>query len=132
MKVRLGTLREFLIEVVKEVLAESEIYVDENGWAHDDEGNRWFVGKGRPGTGATYSASGYRKQFGGGASSPAGGRQPLSPEQRQAIATLVQRVPGNDFLMSISSQAARGLTAKQKAAIKKFMLRAGMPEASLF
>lgn len=26
-------------------LSESEVYVDENGYARDDEGNMWFVGK---------------------------------------------------------------------------------------
>jgi hypothetical protein len=31
----------------------SEVYVDENGWAYDDEGNKYFVGKGYGGE--TYS-----------------------------------------------------------------------------
>ena len=32
-------------------LVESEVFVDEDGYAHDDEGNRWFVGKSvTPGT----------------------------------------------------------------------------------
>lgn len=31
-------------------LAEWEEYVDDDGWAHDDEGNRWRAGPGRRGT----------------------------------------------------------------------------------
>jgi hypothetical protein len=36
-----------LIEtLVSQTLLEGEVYVDHQGWAHDDEGNRWFVGTG--------------------------------------------------------------------------------------
>jgi len=42
---RYKTLKEiFMPEGEPEVLAESEVYVDSEGNARDDEGNSWFVG----------------------------------------------------------------------------------------
>jgi hypothetical protein len=45
MKISLKKLKEAVERVVKEaMLAESEVYVDDEGMAHDDEGNSWHVG----------------------------------------------------------------------------------------
>lgn len=52
-----------LISEARRHLFESEVWVDDEGYAHDDEGNKWYVGKqkaGYIGKGGSLSGGGYR------------------------------------------------------------------------
>lgn len=136
MQIRLGTLRKLLAEAVGQFLVESEIYVDVNGWARDDEGNSWYVGAGRPGLGQTYSYSAYQRQFGPVPRDTTRAGRPLkkklSAEQVAALGRLAEMSPGNNFIASIRSQVKWGLSEKQILAVRNMMKRLGMPEANLF
>ena len=136
----LKLLRSYLAEAVRAVLVESEIYVDENGTARDDEGNVWRT-RAAPGV---YKASDFVRRYGapgeshGGrqySSQPRPPRTTLDASQVAAIGQLYARMPGNNFVASIKSQVDRGgsLSPKQKAVIVQIMRRAGMAtEAALF
>lgn len=139
----LKLLRAYLTEAVSQVINESEVYVDENGYAHDDEGNSWYVGKG--GAGGVYKASTFgRSRYGGGRSSGGAGSyssQPKPPRasadaaQVAAIQKLAAARPGSNFVMSIKTQVERGgnLSPKQKAVVVQMLQSAGMTaEAALF
>jgi hypothetical protein len=114
------------------ILSESEVYVDERGYAHDDEGNTWRVSGMQPGV---YKASQFPYQD---RNSPMPKRQRrlnLSPnyserqkEQLAAIDAVLKKMPNNNFMGSIRRQVEQGvfLSEKQKKAaigiLKKFRL----------
>jgi hypothetical protein len=54
MKISTTVLRQIIKEELIR-LQESEVYVDEHGYAHDDEGNSWYVGRGHSTGRASYS-----------------------------------------------------------------------------
>ena len=60
MKITTRQLKRIIREEASRLL-EYEVYVDEKGYAHDDEGNSWYVGKGYGG--GTYA--GTRAPFSG-------------------------------------------------------------------
>jgi hypothetical protein len=143
----LKLLRTYLAEAVTEVLNESEIYVDENGYAYDDEGNRTYVGK-AGGTGL-YKASQFGNRYGGTRGGSQGGyhgvprytSQPAPPRgapdgaQKAAVTALAAKMPWNNFVASIKRQLDNGgnLSPKQKAVIVQMLTKAGMTaEAALF
>lgn len=128
MKIRLGELR----QRIREYLVESQVYVDEHGYAHDDEGNTWFAGRGRRGT---YKGTSFGRSFGyGGSQRPLTTADP-NPKLAAAVDALSAKLPNNNFVASIRSQLRRGsnLSKKQRDVIAKIMRQAGMGnEAQLF
>ena len=126
-------MRELIERLESRHLRESEVWVDENGWAHDDEGNKWKVGSGAPSgvykgttfrSGRSYAA--YRNQ-GQGVLGPADkSADRPAPSQAEGMIARVEkvlkRVPNNSFLTSILDQLKRGrsLSEKQVAALEKF------------
>lgn len=123
MKVRLGELR----RRIRESLVESQVYVDERGYAHDDEGNTWFVGRGM---GGTYKGTSFGRRFG-----YYGGSWTEDPKLIAAVDALSVKLPNNNFVASIRSRLLRGstLSKKQRDVIAKIMRQVGMDnEAQLF
>ncbi len=100
-----------------------EVYVDEFGMAHDDEGNTWRAG---PGYGqGTY---GLRN-----APRPSRQRSPrpspsVDKKKLDAMNALLAKRPGDSFLTSIRDQVARGeaLSEKQLKAVRQNLYRNGL------
>jgi len=113
----------------EESLVESEISVDKDGYAHDDEGNpKWFVGKQY--AGETYKAS--NVPFG----LPKAGKSKADNTKRiEAFVRLPERQLTGSFGQSILRQlkAGRSLTDPQNKAVRQMLYRARMrDEANLF
>lgn len=110
---------------------ESEVYVDENGYAHDDEGNRWFVGKG-------FAPGDYRPREVPLPSSPQRSRwerpepssRPIVDNSKRiaAFEKLPERQRTGTFGASIlrQLQAGKALTEKQKSAVRQMFYRASL------
>jgi len=102
--------------------------VDDEGYAHDDEGNKWFVGKRY--AGGTYKPSQLP--------SPSTREAKPTTDNAERIAAFVGLPPrqvAGDFGQSILSQmkAGRALTEPQKKAVRQMFYRARMrDEADLF
>jgi hypothetical protein len=114
-------------------LFEFEVYVSKDGWANDDEGNRWYVGP-------RYAEGTYGGRE---ASAIASAGQPRSSarhrpvnlravQQRAAILRALEYQPRNKFLLSISQQLAdgRALSAKQRDVARKILLDLGGSESA--
>jgi hypothetical protein len=120
------------------LLLASEVYVDDKGMAHDDEGNSYYVGKQYGGE--TYG--GTRTPWGRGRGrgrSPAPrrtpSRGPVDKAQVDALEALITKRGQNAFLSSILSQVKGGktLSDKQKKAVRQNLYRASMrAQADLF
>jgi hypothetical protein len=102
-----------------------EVFVDDDGMAHDDEGNSWFVGEQHAGT---YPGTG-RLPFplsGGG-----GGwrSRPVNSAQLKALEALSAKKPG-DFVQSVTSQVARGfkLSDRQIEVVVRMLRTNGLTE----
>lgn len=96
-----------------------EVYVDENGMAHDDEGNTWRAGPGYgQGTYGLHNAPGLPRR-----------RRPapsvVDQKKLQALDSLLVKRPGDKFLRSIRDQVARGkrLSDKQLKAVRQNFYR---------
>lgn len=105
----------FLEWLKNRTMLEYEQYVDEDGYAHDDEGNSSFVGKQY--SGGTYGLHDL----------PRGYDVPAHRQRKQvdasfvdSIKTVLQKKP-NEFLRSILNQveSGRGLTDRQVASAKR-------------
>ena len=133
MKLKDSILQEIAAKAVK-LLHEYEQYVDEDGWLHDDEGNKEFVGKGV--ASGTYGLHDSPLR-GGGYSNP--GRK-TTYTGASANASMVKAVEmalaskPNNFLTSILSQlkAGRGLSGKQKNIVKRIIKKHDPAAAILF
>jgi len=105
-------------------LQESEVYVDDKGWAHDDEGNKWKVSAGAPQgvyKGTTFRSGRSYKAWRGtgqGVAAPAD----KGSDYLARVKGLLQAMPDNRFLLSLRSQlvGGRSLSPKQVAALEKF------------
>lgn len=109
-------------------LAESEVYVDDEGYATDDEGNRWFVGK----------------RFAGGTHRPKDLPQPAERPKAPAADNAkrieaFQKLPAvqrdGSFGQSILRQLrdGRALTEPQRKAVRQMFYRARLRDlADLF
>jgi len=95
-------------------------YVDKNGYAHDDEGNRWYVGleEGyyRPGSIPSEDVGGYSR--------PPVHHAPTVPAQSpqlKAFDALLAKRPNDTFLKSLRHQLASGraLSDPQKKALRR-------------
>lgn len=126
---KLSELKKLINEEVKTLL-EYEYYVDERGYAHDDEGNTWYVGGGK----GTYSLRTMPKHHrpGFGRKRP---RQAFpygtTNELIKAMEEAIESAKGEktkDFLMSLLSQYRKkgGLTDKQRAALTKIFKQLGL------
>ena len=137
MKITTRQLKRIIREEASRLL-EYEVYVDEKGYAHDDEGNSWYVGKGYGG--GTYA----------GTRAPWSGRRgprayrDRKPSQRKttyvgadanaekivALESAIAAKP-NNFLSSLLSQLkkGRGLSEKQKSIARKILMK--KPYASM-
>lgn len=113
---------QWLLKQARTVLA-SEVYVDRAGYAHDDEGNSWFVGKQHAGwTGSASQA--LRALPAAPVLSP---RKPEPPEMSPAeqkefretapklIVALIGKGDGRSFKFMRDNHFKSGLTPKQKA-----------------
>jgi len=115
-----------------EALDESEVWVDVNGYAHDDEGNVWRVGTQHSGH---HGKSG---SLGGGSRRPRSTFRGSKPSQDMAkIAALAKALERrhNNFLSSVSQQLTRGrtLSEKQKKIVREILHKLRMKdEAELF
>lgn len=133
-KIKLGELRALVRETLGEpALNESEIYVDERGYAHDDEGNTWFVGN--KGGGGLYKASSYIDRFGpprNSTSTRRTGPTPASasPGTKEVLDAILAKKPTDSFVISVKDQVARGraLSPKQKDVVLKILQRMGMAD----
>ena len=119
-----------------------EIYVDKDGYAHDDEGNRWFVGKRYAGRMiGTYRARDVPPP----ADKPSTGKRrfrskvltPLAGQDKriEAFEKLPAHAREGSFGKSILSQlrAQRVLSPKQKKAVRQMFYRAKLRDlADLF
>ena len=100
-----------------------EVFVDEDGTAHDDEGNSWSVGKQYAGT---YPGT-RRLPF------PAGDggwrSRPINSAQLKALEALSAKKPG-DFVRSVTSQVARGfkLSDRQVEVVVRMLRTNGLTE----
>lgn len=109
-----------------------EIFVDDAGMAHDDEGNSWFVGRQYAGT---YPGTG-RLPFplGGGDDddrpSSSYRPRPVNQNQLKALQELSAKKPG-EFTKSLTSQVERGfaLSQKQRDIVVRMLADARMIEA---
>lgn len=115
-------LKQFIAETLS-TIKESEIYVDEKGYAHDDEGNTWFAGKQRPGFhGSIRKAS---ERF---PAKTIDYDDPMFVEKetqkniqnakrllfKEIIDELSKSFPEDSFIASLASQVARGKTLSEK------------------
>jgi hypothetical protein len=126
---KISELKKLILEEITQLL-EYEIYVDDQGYAHDDEGNSWHIG--RQYSGGTY---GLREL-------PRGGRPGASRSRRSTMAyphgtsnelinvigRAIEEVPSTkakEFLSSVLSQYRRkgSLSEKQKAVVEKIFVR---------
>lgn len=122
------------------VLIEREVWVDDQGYAHDDEGNRWYVGM----ASGTYS---YREVPPPRDDRP--GRRPYRPKynrartpkkvkmskEAEAQAKVLEDAIAkrkNKFLSSILSQvqAGRTLSDKQNLAVRRILHKLRMHDES--
>lgn len=120
-KISLKTLRSIIKEVAEENLTESEIYVDEEGYAHDDEGNPPVKTSLKPGL---YKASQISHMLGGTTktSQPKKFRPNTVPmAQQNAVNVLTKHNPSSKFFASLSTQVRSGkwLSDKQKEIVIK-------------
>lgn len=118
----------------KRKLLEYEVYVDKDGYAHDDEGNREYVG--RRYHGQYMGASSVKKS--GMFDDPKPRQEPprAEPDARQveALKKAIMIRP-NEFLNSILSQVRQGriLSDAQKKAVRQNFYKLRMKEeADLF
>ena len=133
-KISLGELKTLVHETMRKCfLNESEIYVDERGYAHDDEGNTWFVGRGE--SGGLYKASQYNRrnvqrdvsntdrQTGPVAAS-------VSPGAKEVLDAILTKKPNDSFVISVKDQISRGraLSPKQKDVILRILQRMEMSD----
>lgn len=132
------TIRELRHRIACAVaLNESEVYVDERGFAHDDEGNTWFVGKGNRGT------------YGGGSFSPGTGSGPVASRHRfsrpkqlrltgahtAALDALLRLTPDDRYVRVVSDRLRRGIIPSklERGRLVKAFRSAGLDaEAALF
>lgn len=145
-----GKYAESLDEAFEQAISESEVYVDKDGYAHDDEGNRWFVGNKRaPGTyrsGQVPMPSKDRdqdrhgagkKRFRSSVRTPLAGQESSGDKSKrvEAFAKLPERQRSGEFAQSILSQikAGRSLTAPQLKAVRQMFYRSRLRDlAGLF
>ena len=129
-----------LRKVVREgiaILLEYEQYVDEDGWLHDDEGNKKFVGKDvTPGTYGLHDSPLSRGSSRSKYRSPQRKTSYVGEDANAQKIAAVEKLspkPGT-FLGSILQQLkkGRGLSAKQKAIVKKIMVKRDSQSAGLF
>ena len=139
MKITTRQLKRIIREEASRLL-EYEVYVDEKGYAHDDEGNSWYVGKGYGG--GTYA--GTRAPFSG-RRGPRAYRKPrprkttyvgsgANAAKIKAVEDAIAVKP-NNFLNSILKQlkGGRGLSSKQNAIVRKILGRSPYnADATLF
>ena len=117
------------------LLLASEVYVDEKGMAHDDEGNTYYVGKQYGGEtyGGTRTPWGNRVPSRSRSTTPS--RGPVNKAQVDVLEALIAKKGSNSFISSILSQVKGGkaLSDAQKKAVRQNLYRAGMrSEADLF
>lgn len=132
------TLKQIIIEEVKKLL-EYEYFVDDNGWAHDDEGNKWFVGKGT-GQGTFGLRNMPRSHRSGFSSSPkksyASFPSGTTNELIKAISMAIESARSEKtklFLESVLGQyKTRGkLSDKQKEVLKRIFSQVGLSETEV-
>lgn len=109
-----------------------EVYVDQNGMAHDDEGNSWPANGWEPGTywgndARTITNLERRSSERGYGRRSYRASDPNRSEQMDALKKAMEKDPANNFLRSLFDQMARGrdLSPKQKDAAKKILIRLG-------
>lgn len=113
-------------------VVESDVWVDVNGYAHDDEGNVWRVGQhnaGHYGRRGSLPTGGARSTYNHG-----NNRSSVNADQTNAIAKALGK-RHNNFLDSVGKQlvAGRTLSMKQKSIVVDILLKMGMAsEADLF
>lgn len=124
-----------LIDELKE-LVESEVFVSDDGWANDDEGNRWFVGAGW--SGGTHSGDNARRlaKLAGQESEvlTKARTDPMVQKTRQDILNDVLRVAPNDFLSSVRIGMLKWgrPTPKQMEVVKKLLKKYGPDVVTAF
>lgn len=112
---------------LSDAMTEAElIHVDADGYAHDDEGNRWFVGK-------QFPEGQYRPR-----DVPLPAAEPVTVDNTariEAFVRLPQHQVTSSFGQSILRQLkyGRALTEPQKKAVRQMFYRARMrDDADLF
>jgi hypothetical protein len=130
-----NNLKKLIAEEVKKLL-EYEYYVDDEGYAHDDEGNRWYVGSGQK---RTYSLRdmprGHRPRFSGKSKQtkkpmmafPAGIGNELIDAFREAIKQTTNNKT-KSFLSSVLEQYRHKgrLSTKQKETVRRIFKQVGL------
>jgi len=120
-------MKKFSEWFVCRLVLEHEKYVDDDGNAHDDEGNTWHVGK-------RYAGAFNREVPGPRVEREPSPRVESDPARVAALEKAVA-ARGGDFLRSILSQVRDGrvLSDAQKKAVRQAFYRARMKdEADLF
>lgn len=134
MKIKLSELRSVIRETLKAralldqvPLLESEVYVGPDGWAYDDEGNRFRAAGAAQGV---HKGSSFRSNFRASrpAYTPPTSSAPkttfagtsTSPDAKQ-VSDLLMKRPNNNFLLSLDRQlkSGRTLSDKQRAILDK-------------
>jgi hypothetical protein len=135
-------------EAAPDDVLEYEVYVDKDGYAHDDEGNREYVGRGRSGYygGTSFAASGRGRMSGRSSSGWVDRTKEVPPtKEEQAMLDALKdeaEATKSSFMLSIYNQfrdAVRdhrgpvALSPKQKAAVVNALEKRGKyDEAKLF
>ena len=134
-KISFYQLKKIISEEVDKFLLESEIWVDKDGYAHDDEGNSWYVGSSKqglynasnyPGPYPDDQKSSYKSDRGYSQSSEEDSR---FNDQLDALDKLYKKT-GHVYVDSVRDFLRRrgSLSHKQSSAIKKFLYNAEMKQ----
>lgn len=115
----------------EKTVSEWEAYIDDDGYAHDDEGNVEFVGKHHPS--GTYGLHDFPRTRGEYSPRP----RPSVPVDEKKVDALNRAIGirNNEFLSSILSQVKSGrvLTDNQKKIVRQIFYKLRMKEdADLF
>lgn len=114
MKIRVSQLEKLIRESVRAILDE-ETYVDSEGWAYDDEGGTYFVGKQNAGTAAPQAQSAPHQMMG------TVKQKTSDPVFAQKLSKAISLDPNNMFLQTTFGELTQkgDVTPKQRIAASR-------------
>lgn len=141
-KISVGELKKIMSESLGKPLNESEIFVDDEGYAHDDEGNTWFVGKyaqrgvhgGTKFKDPSWSHSWKSKQSKYSRTPTSQSVKPqASTASENAVKQLLLKRPDSNFVKSVHDQVVnrkQDLSQKQKDVVSKMLKSFGLDDVA--